>query len=69
VTAVVRVSVFTSIAAGALIGGVLADRIGLRPTLLLAGLLPLLGMAWLAVTPIRWLRSLDSYAVACSDDC
>lgn len=69
VTAVVRVAVWTSMAGGALIGGVLADRIGLRATLALGGVLPLLGLLWLAASPIRGLRSLDSYAAACTDDC
>jgi MFS family permease len=67
VTAVVRVAVWGSIAVGALVGGVLAERIGLRATLFLGGLLPLLGLLWLAASPIRGLRSLDSYA-ACSSD-
>jgi predicted MFS family arabinose efflux permease len=68
VTAVVRVAVWGCIAIGSLVGGVLAESIGLRATLIVGALMPLLGLLWLAVSPIMGLRSLDSYAVACSDD-
>ncbi len=63
-----QAGIFASIALGSLVGGVLAEAIGLRPTLLLGGLLPLFGLLWLPASPIRGLRRLDSYAVACSDD-
>lgn len=68
VTAVVRVGTWGCIAVGALVGGILADSIGLRATLIVGALLPLLGLLWLAVSPIMGLRSLDSYAVACSEE-
>jgi hypothetical protein len=68
VTAVTRVSVWTSMAIGAAAGGVLAEQIGLRQTVLLSGALPLLGFVWLMRSPIRGLRSLDSYSAKCLDD-
>lgn len=41
---------------GSLLGGLTATAIGLRPTLLLAGLATLLGSAWLLFSPLRTLR-------------
>jgi MFS family permease len=69
VTATTRVGVWASIALGSALGGVLAEQIGLRATVLLSGVLPLLGFVWVLASPIRRLRSLDSYAAPCSNDC
>jgi len=60
VTAVVRVGAWTALTIGSLAGGILADHIGVRPTLLLGGLLPLLGCGVLLLSPIRQLRQLSS---------
>jgi len=60
VTAVVNVGSMAALMAGSLGGGFLADHIGLRATLLLSGLLPLLGLAWLVLSPIRSLRQLET---------
>ena len=68
VTSVVRVSTWGSIALGSLLGGLLAKRIGVRPTVLVSGVLPLLGFVWLALSPVIRVRRLDS-SVGCSDDC
>jgi predicted MFS family arabinose efflux permease len=42
---------------GSLIGGVLGTSIGLRPTLAVGALGMLLSVAWMALSPIRGLRS------------
>jgi predicted MFS family arabinose efflux permease len=68
VTSVVRVSTWGSIALGSLLGGLLADWIGVRPTVLVSGVLPLLGFIWLALSPVNQVRRLDS-SIGCSDDC
>jgi MFS family permease len=68
VTAVVRVGTWGSIALGSLLGGVLANEIGVRQTVLLSGVLPLVGFVWVALSPIRGLRSLDSSLPVCSED-
>lgn len=60
VTAVGNVGVMTALTAGSFAGGVIADTIGLRATLLLGGLLPLLALGWLLLSPIRRLGALDS---------
>ena len=59
VTAVVNVGAMAALTTGSFLGGILAETLGLRPTLLLSGLLPLIGLAWLLVSPIRRLRQLD----------
>ncbi|MEA2732555.1 MAG: hypothetical protein QOF70_7030 [Acetobacteraceae bacterium] len=59
VTAVVSVGAMTALTAGSVAGGLIGDSIGLRPTLLLGGLLPLIGLMWVLVSPVRTLRSLD----------
>jgi predicted MFS family arabinose efflux permease len=60
VTAVVNVGSMASLTAGAFAGGIMADMIGLRPTLLLGGLLPLLGLASLFLSPVRRLDRMDA---------
>ncbi|MDT5118517.1 MAG: hypothetical protein QOE30_4256, partial [Mycobacterium sp.] len=59
VTAVVSVGAMTALTAGSVAGGLIGDSIGLRPTLLLGGLLPLIGLIWVLFSPVRTLRSLD----------
>jgi len=68
VTAVVRVATWGSMAVGALVGGVLAESLGVRQTVLLSGVLPLIGFVWVALSPVRGLRRLDFAAPLCSDD-
>ncbi len=68
VTAVVRVATWGSIAVGALVGGVLAEAVGVRQTVLLSGVLPLIGFVWVALSPVRGLRRLDFASPPCSDD-
>jgi predicted MFS family arabinose efflux permease len=60
VTAVVSVGSTTALTAGSLAGGLVGDSIGLRPALLLGGLLPLLGLVWVLLSPVRKLRQLDA---------
>ncbi len=67
-TAVVRVATWGSIAVGALVGGVLAEAVGVRQTVLLSGVLPLIGFVWVALSPVRGLRRLDFASPPCSDD-
>ena len=45
---------------GSLLGGIAATLLGLRPTILLAGLATLLGTAWLFFSPLRTLRSIPA---------
>jgi MFS family permease len=59
VTAVMSVGATTALAFGSFAGGLVADQTGLRPTLVLGGLLPLLGLGVVLVSPVRRLRSLD----------
>lgn len=44
---------------GSLVGGVLGGMIGLRPTLVVAGLGTLLPIVWLVFSPVRALRALE----------
>ncbi len=60
VTAVINVGTMTALTAGSFAGGVIANGIGLGATLLLGGLLPLLGLGWLLLLPVRRQRRLDS---------
>jgi MFS family permease len=60
VTSVVSVGSATALTAGSLAGGLLGDSVGLRPALLLGGLLPLLGLGWVMLSPVRKLRRLDA---------
>jgi len=41
---------------GALIGGLLGDQIGLRPTMLVGGIGALFAVVWLLASPVRSLR-------------
>jgi hypothetical protein len=43
---------------------VIADNIGLRATLVLGGVLPLLGLLSVLLSPVRQLRSLETLTVA-----
>ncbi|HEV7665380.1 MAG TPA: MFS transporter, partial [Chloroflexota bacterium] len=56
VTSVVRVGAFAALMAGSLAGGILAETLGLRATLILGGLLPVIGGVILLFSPIRRLR-------------
>jgi MFS family permease len=60
VTAVVRVGAFASLMAGSFVGGILAETLGLRTTMLLGGILPLLGGLFLLLSPIRGLREIGT---------
>jgi MFS family permease len=68
VTSVSRVALWGAIALGSLLGGLLADAIGLRATLVIGGVLPLIGFLWLVLSPVRRVRRLDSLQPACSSD-
>ena len=59
VTAVASVGAAAAITAGSFVGGIVADEFGLPATLIVGGILPLLGMGWLLVSPVRQLRTLD----------
>ena len=50
--------------AGALVGGLLGSAIGLRETLLVAGIGVLLAFAWVAASPVRWLATVPDAAEA-----
>lgn len=56
VNATGRVIAFSSLPIGALIGGVLGDLIGLRPTLMVAAIGILLSVLWLVFSPVRTLQ-------------
>jgi MFS family permease len=60
VTAVVRVGAWTALTGGSLAGGLLAEVIGLRPTLLLGGILPLIGAVFLLLSPVGRLQRLEA---------
>jgi len=59
-TSVVSVGAMTGPTAGSFAGGVIGDTVGLRPNLLLGGLLPLLGLVTVLLSPVRKLRTLDA---------
>jgi predicted MFS family arabinose efflux permease len=69
VIAVGRVATWGGVALGAFAGGLLADVFGVRPIVMLGGLLPLAGALWLLLSPIRHIRRLDSVAGPCSESC
>ena len=52
----INVAVGGAILLGALMGGVLGERIGLRPTLLVAASGELLSVLWLIFSPVRTLH-------------
>lgn len=60
--ATLRVIVTGAVPVGALTGGVLGERVGLRPTLLIGGMGALLGVLWLLVSPMRTLRHVPTPA-------
>lgn len=47
---------------GALVGGWLGTTVGLRPTLVVAGLGGALAVTWLPASPVRGITSLDEYS-------
>jgi MFS family permease len=57
VNATIRFVGWTAMLAGALIGGILGDTIGLRPTLLVGALGTMLAALWVLFSPLRRLRS------------
>jgi predicted MFS family arabinose efflux permease len=64
ITATARVVMWGGVTIGAVVGGLLAERIGLRPTIVLSGILPLVGSVWLFVSPVRGLQQVPSAASA-----
>ena len=56
VTAIARVVLWTCVTAGAIAGGALAERIGIRSTIAISGTVPILGFLWLLFSPVRRLR-------------
>jgi len=60
VTAVMSVGGMTALTVGSFAGGLVADTIGLRSTLVLGGLLPLLGRGMVLVSPVRRLRRVET---------
>ncbi len=52
-----------SMLAGALLGGILGERVGLRPTLLLSAGVFVLAALWLALSPVRNIRQTPERAV------
>jgi predicted MFS family arabinose efflux permease len=67
VMSVSRLATWGGVTIGALLGGIVAERIGLRATVLLSGLLPLIGAVWLLLSPVRRVRRLDSLEPPCSE--
>ncbi len=53
VVAIQRVAMWGGLTLGSVVGGVLGETIGLRPTVALAGVCPMLGLVWLALSPVR----------------
>lgn len=58
VTAVVRVISWGVGSFGAVFGGILAEWVGLRPTMIIAALGTLLALIWIVLSPVRQARSL-----------
>jgi predicted MFS family arabinose efflux permease len=50
---------WSTVTAGALIGGMLGESIGLAPTLLVGAVGSLLSSLWLVLSPVRHLRAID----------
>ena len=55
-------------ASGALIGGVLGQQVGIRPTLLLAEAGMFLAAIWLFCSPVRWVQSVEQCATPPDDE-
>jgi predicted MFS family arabinose efflux permease len=68
VMAVSRVSVWGGVAVGSILGGLLAEQIGLRPTIALGGALPFIGGLVMLWSPLKRVRGLDSIHTACSSE-
>jgi MFS family permease len=64
VTALGQVISWGGVTLGALVGGILAEQLGLRATIALAGLLPLVGFVCLWFSPVRTLREIPDAAPA-----
>jgi MFS family permease len=64
VTAGMRLSTMGAVLAGALMGGLLGETVGLRGTLVIAASGVLLAALWLAVSPVRGLRAATAGAEA-----
>jgi predicted MFS family arabinose efflux permease len=62
VGAAVRVFTAGTAPLGALLGGVLGEAVGLRATAVVAGLGVLLAFLWVALSPVRSLRTLPTEA-------
>lgn len=60
VGAAMRLAVWVCGPAGALLGGVLGSAIGLRPTVLVAGLGTLLSLGWIVVSPMAKLTAMPT---------
>ena len=55
-----RFFTYGAIAIGALLGGLLADTVGLRPALLISALALLTSLAWVVFSPLARLREVPS---------
>jgi predicted MFS family arabinose efflux permease len=53
--------------AGALLGGILGERVGLRPTLYLGAAAMALAAVWLALSPVRGIRQTPEAAAATAE--
>jgi predicted MFS family arabinose efflux permease len=62
VTAVSTVGSAVAITLGSLLGGMVGDTLGVRATLFISGFLPLLGLASVALSPVRDVRAVDALA-------
>jgi predicted MFS family arabinose efflux permease len=69
VVAAGRVATWGGAAVGSFAGGLLAEAIGVRPTVMLGGLLPLAGAVWMLLSPVRNVSRLDSFEAPCSENC
>jgi predicted MFS family arabinose efflux permease len=69
VVAAGRVATWGGAAVGSFAGGLLAEAVGVRPTVMLGGLLPLAGAVWMLLSPVRNVSRLDSLEAPCSENC
>jgi MFS family permease len=56
VSGTLQVATSAAMLLGVAVGGVLGETIGARPTLVLAGMMPLLAAAWMALSVVRYRR-------------
>lgn len=66
VTAVGTVGTAIAITTGSLLGGVLGDAFGLRAALIISGLLPLIGLTSVVLSPVRRLQTVERLAAESS---